>query len=152
RIAFSPDGRATLSVGTQSNGQGHETTFVQIAAAQFGIAPDRFSFRQADTDATSEGGGHGGSRSLHLGGTAVLLAARMIIEKGKRIASHLLEADENDVDYRAGEYRVAGTDRNIPFLDVVKASFDAARRPASESPGLDETARYEREDFNYPNG
>ena len=152
RIAFAPDGRAVLSVGTQSNGQGHETTFAQIAAAQFGIAPDQIAFRQADTDATAEGGGHGGSRSLHLGGTAVLLAARMIIEKGKRIASHLLEADENDVDYRPGEYRVAGTDRNIPFLDVVKASFDAARLPAAESPGLDETARYEREDFNYPNG
>ncbi|MEO6781457.1 MAG: molybdopterin cofactor-binding domain-containing protein, partial [Bradyrhizobium sp.] len=152
RIAFAPDGRAVLSVGTQSNGQGHETTFVQIAAAQFGIAPDQIAFRQADTDATAEGGGHGGSRSLHLGGTAVLLAARMIVEKGKRIASHLLEADENDVDYKPGEYRVAGTDRNIPFLDVVKASFDAARLPPAESPGLDETARYEREDFNYPNG
>ena len=152
RIAFAPDGRAVLSVGTQSNGQGHETTFAQIAAAQFGIVPDQIAFRQADTDATAEGGGHGGSRSLHLGGTAVLLAARMIIEKGKRIASHLLEADENDVDYRPGEYRVAGTDRKIPFLDVVKASFDAARLPAGESPGLDETARYEREDFNYPNG
>ena len=152
RIAFAPDGRAVLSVGTQSNGQGHETTFVQIAAAQFGIAPDQIAFRQADTDATAEGGGHGGSRSLHLGGTAVLLAARMIIEKGKRIASHLLEADENDVDYKPGEYRVAGTDRNIPFLDVVKASFDAARLPPAESPGLDETARYEREAFNYPNG
>jgi carbon-monoxide dehydrogenase large subunit len=152
RIAFAPDGRAVLSVGTQSNGQGHETTFLQIAAAQFGIAPDQIAFRQADTDATAEGGGHGGSRSLHLGGTAVLLAARMIIEKGKRIASHLLEADENDVDYKPGEYRVAGTDRNIPFLDVVKASFDAARLPPAESPGLDETARYEREAFNYPNG
>ncbi|MGH6764805.1 MAG: xanthine dehydrogenase family protein molybdopterin-binding subunit [Bradyrhizobium sp.] len=152
RIAFAPDGRAVLSVGTQSNGQGHETTFAQIAAAQFGIAPDQIAFRQADTDATAEGGGHGGSRSLHLGGTAVLLAARMVIEKGKRIASHLLEADENDVDYRPGQYRVAGTDRNIPFLEIVKASFDAARLPAGESPGLDETARYEREDFNYPNG
>ena len=152
RIAFTPDGRAVLSVGTQSNGQGHETTFVQIAAAQFGIAPDQVAFRQADTDATAEGGGHGGSRSLHLGGTAVLLAARMIIEKGKRIASHLLEADKNDVEYKPGEFWVAGTDRNIPFLDVVKASFDAARLPPAESPGLDETARYEREAFNYPNG
>ncbi len=152
RIAFAPDGRAVLSVGTQSNGQGHETTFAQIAGAQFGIAPDQIAFRQGDTDATTEGGGHGGSRSLQLGGTAVLLAARMIIEKGKRIASHLLEADQNDVDYRPGEYRVAGTDRNIPFLEIVKASFDAARLPADETEGLDETARYEREDFNYPNG
>lgn len=152
RIAFAQDGRAVLSVGTQSNGQGHETTFAQIAAAQFGIAPDQIAFRQADTDATPEGGGHGGSRSLQLGGTAVLLAARAIIEKGKRIASNLLEADEQDVDYKPGEYRVAGTDRNVSFLDVVKASFDAVRLSSGEKPGLDESARYEREDFNYPNG
>ncbi|SHH83757.1 xanthine dehydrogenase family protein molybdopterin-binding subunit [Bradyrhizobium erythrophlei] len=152
RIEFAQDGRAVLSVGTQSNGQGHETTFSQIAAAQFGIAPDQIAFRQADTDATPEGGGHGGSRSLQLGGTAVLLAARAIIEKGKRIASNLLEADEHDVDYKPGEYRIAGTDRNVSFLDVVKASFDPARLPLGEKPGLDESARYEREDFNYPNG
>lgn len=152
RIAFSQDGRAVLSVGTQSNGQGHETTFAQIAAAQFGIAPDQISFRQADTDATPEGGGHGGSRSLQLGGTAVLLASRAIVEKGRRIASHLLEADEHDVDYKPGEYRVAGTDRNVSFLDVVKASFDPVRLPPGEKLGLDETARYQREDFNYPNG
>jgi aerobic carbon-monoxide dehydrogenase large subunit len=152
RITFAPDGRAVLSVGTQSNGQGHETTFVQIAAAQFGIAPDHFAFRQADTDATTEGGGHGGSRSLQFGGTAVLLAARMIIEKGKRIAAHLLETDLHDIDYSSGSYRVAGTDRHVPFLDIVAAAFDPARLPARERPGLDETARYEREDFNYPNG
>jgi carbon-monoxide dehydrogenase large subunit len=152
RIEFSRDGRATLSVGTQSNGQGHETTFVQIAAAQFGMAPTHFSFRQADTDATPEGGGHGGSRSLQFGGTAVVLASRLIIEKGKRIASHLLEADEGDVDYTPGTYSVAGTDRNVSFPDVVAASFDSARLSAGESSGLDETARYEREGFNYPNG
>ena len=152
RIAFAPDGSAVLSVGTQSNGQGHETTFAQIAAAEFGMAPDRIAFRQADTDATPEGGGHGGSRSLQIGGTAVLLASRMIVEKGKRIAAHLLEADARDVDYRPGEYRVAGTDRKVSFLDVVRASFDVARLPPGENLQLDETARYEREDFNYPNG
>ena len=152
RIAFTPDGRATLSVGTQSNGQGHETTFVQIAAAQFGIAPDQFAFRQADTDATAEGGGHGGSRSLQLGGTAVLLAARQIVEKGKRIAAHLLEAGEGDIEYQPGRYGIAGTDRVVSFTDVVTASFDPRRVPPDSKPGLDETARYEREGFNYPNG
>jgi carbon-monoxide dehydrogenase large subunit len=152
RISFSADGRAVLSVGTQSNGQGHETTFAQIAAAQFGIAPDQIAFRQADTDATAEGGGHGGSRSLHLGGTAVLLASRMIIEKGKRIASHLLEAAEADVEFKSGQYKIAGTDRGISFAEIVAASFDIGRMPAGMKLGLDETARYEREDFNYPNG
>jgi carbon-monoxide dehydrogenase large subunit len=152
RIAFSPDGRATLSVGTQSNGQGHETTFPQIAAALFGIAPDRFSFRQADTNATSEGGGHGGSRSLHLGGTAVLLTARKVLHKGKLIAAHILEAAETDVEFSLGRYRIAGTDRIVTFDDVVRASFDTLRLPPGIEGGLDESARYEREAFNYPNG
>jgi carbon-monoxide dehydrogenase large subunit len=152
RIAFAPDGTATLSVGTQSNGQGHETTFVQIAAAQFGIAPDRVAFRQADTDITAEGGGHGGSRSLQLGGTAVLLAARKVIDKAKAIAAHLLETGEADLEFAAGRFTVAGTDRAVAFTDVVAAAFDPARRPQDMAEGLDEAARYEREGFNYPNG
>src|ERR1700755_3073954 len=97
-------------------GKGTRLLSPQIAAAQFGIVPDQITFRQADTDATPEGGGHGGSRSLQLGGPAVLLAARAIIEKGKRIASNLLEADQHDVEYKPGEYRIAGTDRNVSFL------------------------------------
>ncbi|MDR3467481.1 MAG: xanthine dehydrogenase family protein molybdopterin-binding subunit [Xanthobacteraceae bacterium] len=152
RIAFAPDGSAVISVGTQSNGQGHETSFTQIAAAQFGIAPDAIAYRQADTDITPEGGGHGGSRSLQLGGTAVLLAARQIIAKGKRIAAHLLEAGEADIEYRPGRYAIAGTDRGVSFTEVVTASFDPARLGPDMAPGLDETARYEREGFNYPNG
>ena len=152
RIVFSPDGRALLAVGTQSNGQGHETTFPQLAASQFGIAPDLIDFRQADTDATPDGGGHGGSRSLHLGGTAILLAARQIIEKGKNIAAHLLEADERDIDFQPGKYFVAGTNSAVSFADVVMASFNTAKFAPSIEPGLDETARYEREGFNYPYG
>jgi len=152
RIAFTADGCATISVGTQSNGQGHETSFTQIAAAQFGLAPDRIGFRQADTDITPDGGGHGGSRSLQLGGTAVLLAARQIVEKGKRIAAHLLEAGEADIEYRPGRFAIAGTDRGVSFTEVVTASFDPAHLAPGMTPGLDETARYEREGFNYPNG
>jgi carbon-monoxide dehydrogenase large subunit len=152
RIAFQPDGRAQISVGTQSNGQGHETSFVQIAASEFCIAPDRLIFRQADTDATPEGGGHGGSRSLNLGGSAVLLAARKIVTKGKQIASHLLECAERDIEYTLGRYHVAGTDRAVSFDEVIRAAFDPSRLPAQLEIGLDESARYEREAFNYPNG
>lgn len=152
RIAFAPDGRATLAVGTQSNGQGHETSFVQIAASQFGLDPSQFIFRQADTDLTAEGGGHGGSRSLQLGGTAVLLAARQVIAKAKTIAAHLLETGEVDLEFTGGRFAVAGTDRAIAFTEVVAASFDPARLPKGMTPGLDEAARYEREAFNYPNG
>ena len=152
RIEFSPDGRALLSVGTQSNGQGHETTFPQLAASQFGIPPDLIDFRQADTDATPDGGGHGGSRSLHLGGTAILLAARQIIAKGKLIAAHLLEADEGDIEFKPGKFLVAGTNSEVSFADVVTASFNTAELAPGLESGLDETARYEREGFNYPYG
>jgi aerobic carbon-monoxide dehydrogenase large subunit len=152
RISFQADGSAQLCVGTQSNGQGHETTFAQIAASEFGIAPDRIAFRQADTDATPEGGGHGGSRSLNLGGSAVLLAAQKIVTKGKQIAAHLLECGESDVEYTPGRYHVAGTDRIVSFDEVVGAAFDASRLPTGIEIGLDESARYEREAFNYPNG
>lgn len=152
RILFRLDGGAELSVGTQSNGQGHETSFAQIAASEFGIAPDRIAFRQADTDATPEGGGHGGSRSIHLGGTAVLFAARKVVEKGKLIAAHLLETADADIGYAPGRYHVVGTDRALAFEEVVRAAFDPGRLPAGMEPGLDESARYEREAFNYPNG
>lgn len=152
RITFTPDGRARLSVGTQSNGQGHETTFPQLAASQFGIAPDLIDFHQADTDATPDGGGHGGSRSLHLGGTAILLAARQIIEKGKRIAAYMLEADQRDIEFKPGKYLVAGTNSEVSFADVVAASFNTAKLEPGIQPGLDETAKYEREGFNYPYG
>jgi carbon-monoxide dehydrogenase large subunit len=152
RIEFAADGTATISVGTQSNGQGHETSFAQLAAAEFGIAPDRIRFRQADTDATPEGGGHGGSRSLHLGGTAVSLAAKKVVEKGKTIAAHLLEAAAADIEYAPGTYRIAGTDRTLGFDEVVRAAFDPARLPPGSEPGLGDQARYEREAFNYPNG
>jgi carbon-monoxide dehydrogenase large subunit len=152
RIAFAADGSSTLAVGTQSNGQGHETSFAQLAAAEFGIDPHRIAFRQADTDATPEGGGHGGSRSLNLGGTAVVLAARKIVEKGKQIAAHLLEAAAPDVEYAPGSYRISGTDRVVGFDDVVRAAFDPKRLPEGLAPGLDESARYEREDTNFPNG
>jgi carbon-monoxide dehydrogenase large subunit len=89
---------------------------------------------------------------LNVGGTAVVLASRKIIDKGKLLAAHLLEAAEADIEFSPGRYRVAGTDRTISFDEVVRASLDEARLPSGFDAGLDESARYEREAFNYPNG
>ncbi len=152
RIEFHPDGTATLIVGSQSNGQGHETTFPQIVAAELGIDPSRFRYRQADTDLAPDGGGHGGSRSTQHAGGAMLKATEAIIAKGKLIAANLLEAAAVDIEWSPGEFRVIGTDRRIAFDRVVRAAFDATKLPAGVGPGLDETGTYERTAFNYPNG
>ncbi len=156
RIALNEDGSVTLSVGTQSNGQGHETVFSQILAERLGIAPERIEYRQADTADLPSGGGHGGSRSLQIGGSAVVRAAELIIEKSRRIAGHLLEAAAEDIEYDAGDIsprlRVAGTDRSVDLDEVVRAAFDPQRLPPGVQPGLTETGNYEREHFTYPNG
>ena len=85
------EGRIELAVGTHSNGQGHETTYAQIAADALGLPLDRFTFRQGDTDVLDSGGGHGGARSMHQGGTALLLAAEGLIEDARRLAARLLQ-------------------------------------------------------------
>ena len=92
-IRFEPDGRVALVLGTQSNGQGHETSFPQIAADLLGLPLDAFRFVQADTSAVKSGNGHGGARSMHMGGTALYQAAQMVLAKGRAIAAHLLQAD-----------------------------------------------------------
>ena len=86
------DGLIDLKVGTHSNGQGHETTYAQIAADALGLPLERFRFRQGDTDDLDSGGGHGGARSMHQGGTALLMAAEGLIENARRLAARLLQA------------------------------------------------------------
>ncbi len=156
RIAFAEDGTVTLCVGTQSNGQGHETVFAQILAERLGIPPERIVYRQADTADLPSGGGHGGSRSLQIGGSAVLRASERIIDKARLIAAHLLEAATEDVEYDAAgdtpRLCVAGTDRAVDLDAVVEVAFDADRRPPGLEPGLSESADYEREHYTYPNG
>ena len=91
-VRFGEDGLIDLMVGTHSNGQGHETTYAQIAADALGLPLERFRFRQGDTDDLDSGGGHGGARSMHQGGTALLMAAEGLIENARRLAARLLQA------------------------------------------------------------
>ncbi len=110
-IRFEPDGRVALVLGTQSNGQGHETSFKQIAADLLGQPLAAFRFVQADTSRVKSGNGHGGARSMHMGGSALYLAAQMVLSKARAIAAHLLQADAGEVSFSAGRFSVAGSAR-----------------------------------------
>ena len=100
-----------LVLGTQSNGQGHETSYPQIAADLLGLPIDAFRYVQADTREVKSGNGHGGARSMHMGGAALHQAAQMVIAKGRALAAHLLQADPDEVIFADGRFTVGGGER-----------------------------------------
>ena len=136
-LRFDAEGAATVLIGSQSTGQGHETAYAQIVADHLGMPAGHVRVRQGDTDLVAHGSGSSGSRSLPYGGNAVLRAAEEAAEKGRAVAAALLETREADVRFAGGRYRIAGTDRSLGFAEVVRASFDAALRPEAETLGLD---------------
>ncbi|HWB48512.1 MAG TPA: xanthine dehydrogenase family protein molybdopterin-binding subunit [Stellaceae bacterium] len=151
-IRFHPSGGATLLMGSKNQGQGHETTFKQVLNERLGLDPSLVQYIDGDTDRVAFGIGTNGSRSTVIGGSALWLAADKIIAKGKRIAAHLLEAAEADIEFSDGSFAVAGTDRRISLTDVAKASFQAARLPRELEGGLYETGTFAPDDNTYPNG
>jgi carbon-monoxide dehydrogenase large subunit len=155
-IRFEPDGHVALVLGTQSNGQGHETSFAQIAADLLGLPLGAFRFVQADTRAVKSGNGHGGARSMHMGGSALYLAAQMVLSKASAIAAHLLQADAGEVSFSAGHFTVAGSERGIDLLTLAEAARDPANLPANwpggMTPGLDANAYNDSDVFTFPNG
>ena len=151
-IRFEPDGRIMLVLGTQSNGQGHETSFPQIAADLLGLPIAAFRFIQANTGEVKSGNGHGGARSMHMGGTALHQAAQMVLSKGRAIAAHLLQADANEVSFSDGRFAVGGGERAIDLLALAEAARDAANLPDGLSPGLDADAYNDSDVFTFPNG
>src|SRR5881275_834787 len=151
-IRFEPDGRVALVLGTQSNGQGHETSFAQIAADLLGLPIDAFRLVQADTRTVRSGNGHGGARSMHMGGTALYQAAQMVLSKGRAIAAHLLQADASEVGFGAGRFTVGGGERGIDLLALAEAARDPANLPDGISPGLDADAYNGSDVFTFPNG
>jgi carbon-monoxide dehydrogenase large subunit len=151
-IRFEPDGGIALVLGTQSNGQGHETSFAQIAADLLGLPIAAFRFVQADTGQVKSGNGHGGARSMHMGGTALCQAAQMVLSKGRAIAAHLLQADAGEVSFSAGRFTVGGGERGIDLLALAEAARDPANLPGDMSPGLDADAYNDSDVFTFPNG
>ncbi len=151
-LAFAHDGRIALAVGSQSTGMGHETSLAQIVAERLGVPLETIAYHQADTDLTPVGGGHGGSRGMEMGGSAVAAVADKVIAKARRIAAHLLEAAEADIEFGEGRFVVVGTDRTVTMSEVIRASFDPANLPEGLEGGLDDEAVYERDSITYPNG
>ncbi len=155
RVRFEADGNISIICGTFSHGQGHATVYSQILSEKLGVPFDSINLIQGDTDTTPDGAaGTFGSRSSQMGGVAIIRAADKLIEKGKKIAGHLLQAPPTDVVFEGGEFKAkAGS---VSIGDVAKAAHDPARLPEGVDPGFDETYLYKRDngrdDMNYPNG
>ena len=149
-IRFDPSGTITLVMGTVSHGQGHETVFKQILCQRLGVAPAAVRFVQGDTDIAAYGKGTFNSRSLTIGGAAVMVAADKVIDKGRRIAAHLLEAAAADVVFDEGGFSVGGTDRRAGLGEVVEAAFAPQRLPPDIEPGFGARGFYAPRYWNWP--
>jgi carbon-monoxide dehydrogenase large subunit len=151
-IRFAEDGGVTLMVGTHSTGQGHETGFSQIVHEVLGIPFDDIALVQGDTDAVPAGGGHGGSRSLMIGGSALLNAAEAVREKGRAAAAHVLDAAPGDIDFADGLYAVRGSNRRITLQELERALRDAPDLPDGMDNTLGASGAFERTRHSFPNG
>ncbi len=151
-IRFSSDGSATLLLGSHNHGQGHETVFRQMAVAMLGLDFARIRVALGDTDALAHGKGTFGSRTVAAGGTALRMAADRIIARGKRIAAHMLEAAEADLEFERGHFRVAGTDRGVGIEAVARAAYAPGALPPGEEKGLAALAMVAAKDATFPNG
>jgi len=152
-VRVHPTGTVTVFTGSHSHGQGHETTFAQVVAAKLGMPVENVEIVHGDTGRIPFGMGTYGSRSLSVGGTAIIKAVDKIIAKGKKIAAHLLEASDTDIDFENGEFKVKGTDKKLPFGAVALTAYVPHNYPLDKlEPGLNENAFYDPTNFTYPAG
>jgi carbon-monoxide dehydrogenase large subunit len=151
-IRFNPGGTGMLLMGSKAQGQGHETTFKQIVAERLGIDPSDLQYVDGDTDKVAFGIGTNGSRSTVIGGTAAWIAAGKLVEKGRKIAAHLLEAAEADVGFANGRFTVTGTDRGLSFKEVARAAFQHDKLPKGVEPGFYESGTFSPANDTFPNG
>jgi carbon-monoxide dehydrogenase large subunit len=152
-IRVHPTGTVTVFTGSHSHGQGHETTFAQVVADRLGLPIENVDIVHGDTSKILFGMGTYGSRSLAVGGTAIVKALDKIIAKGKKIAAHLLEASEADIEYDRGEFKVTGTDRKKMFGEIAFAAYVPHNYPHDKlEPGLNENAFYDPSNFTFPAG
>ena len=151
-IRVEPTGSVTLFTGSHSHGQGHETTFAQLIADDLGIPLENVEVVHGDTGKVPFGMGTYGSRSLAVGGSAIVKSLEKIKEKGTKIAAHLLEASAEDLDFADGKWTVKGTDKSVAFGDVSLTAYVPHNYPEGLEPGLDETSFYDPANFTYPFG
>ncbi|MGA1211466.1 MAG: xanthine dehydrogenase family protein molybdopterin-binding subunit, partial [Burkholderiaceae bacterium] len=152
-VRVHPTGSVTVFTGSHSHGQGHETTFAQVVAARLGIPVENVDIVHGDTGRVPFGMGTYGSRSISVGGSAIMKALDKIEAKAKKIAAHLLEASDTDIEFANGEFVVKGTDKKIPFGQVALTAYVPHNYPLDKlEPGLNETAFYDPTNFTYPAG
>tara|TARA_R110002020_G_scaffold198830_6_gene400081 strand:+ start:1649 stop:3997 length:2349 start_codon:yes stop_codon:yes gene_type:complete len=145
-------GTVEVLTGSHSHGQGHETTFAQLVADRFGVGIDTVSIVHGDTDKVQMGMGTYGSRSGAVGMSAVVKALDKVETKAKKLAAHLMEADESDIVIENGELKVAGTDKSVPWFQMALAAYTAHNLPEGMEPGLKEGAFYDPSNFTFPAG
>jgi aerobic carbon-monoxide dehydrogenase large subunit len=151
-LRFDPGGTVTIVAGTFSHGQGHATTFAQLVTDWLGVPFDAIRFVQGDTDQVPFGRGTYAARSSMLGGCALRNAADAIIEKAKPMAAALMEAAAHDIEFKDGQFRVAGTDKAMPMMDVAKAFYHRMGITDRFGVGLEASGTYATEPPNFPNG
>jgi carbon-monoxide dehydrogenase large subunit len=152
-VRVHPTGSVTVFTGSHSHGQGHETTFAQVVADRLGMPIENVDIVHGDTSKVLFGMGTYGSRSIAVGGTAIVKALDKVIAKGRKIAAHLMEAAEADVEFDRGVYKVAGTDKQKLFGEVAFAAYVPHNYPHDKlEPGLNENAFYDPSNFTFPAG
>jgi len=150
-LRFDPGGTATIIVGSTAGGQSHETIYTQIISDRLGLEAETIEVVEGDTSRLSWGTGTGGARTATIAGTAVYKAVDKVIDKTKRIAAHMLEAAEADIEFKDGVFTVAGTDRKVGFVEVARTAFKPNSLPPDIEIGLYETATWSPETGNAPN-
>jgi aerobic carbon-monoxide dehydrogenase large subunit len=152
KVRFSHTGKVQVLTGTHSHGQGHETTFSQLVSEKLGIPFEDVEVIHGDTEKTPVGMGTYGSRSLAVGGEAIVKSCDKLIAKGKKIAAHLLEASEADIEFKNGQFSVAGTDRSKSMGEVVFTAYVPHNYPPDLEPGMEEGAFFDPPNFTFPSG
>jgi carbon-monoxide dehydrogenase large subunit len=152
-VRFNPTGQVLIYTGSHAHGQGHETTFAQVVSDKMGIPIENIEVVHGDTAKVPFGMGTYGSRSLAVGGSAIVKACDKLIEKGRKIAAHTLEAAVDDIEYDAGNFTVSGTDKSMDMASVAFSAYVPHNYPLEElEPGFEENAFYDPANFTYPAG
>lgn len=151
-VSVDASGQAQAAIGTQSNGQGHETSYAQIVADRLGLTPAEVHVQQADTALLPNGNGHGGARSLHLGGGALLLALDALMEKARLIAAYLLQTNPTALSFTDGRFALPDGERFITLAEIARAAEDTASLPDGVTTGLSAAGHNTSELVTFPNG
>ena len=152
QVTVQPTGKVSVYTGSHSHGQGHETTFAQVVADKLGVDIGDIEIIHGDSDRVAFGMGTYGSRSLAVGGSAIVKSVEKVLEKGAKIAAHLLEASPDDLEYAGGKWTVKGSDKSVSFGDVSLTAYVPHNYPEGLEPGLDFSSFYDPANFTYPFG